>query len=167
MLGGALRVVELTNTDYQLESPGPTFAGRDILAPAAAYLASGTPVEDLGTVIDPFSLVPGLIPLPQTEGGALSGEVLWVDRFGNLQLNLDPGELESLGLRPGALVEVRVAGSERRAARWVTTYADAKPSELMVVVDSYGLVSLAFDRRSAAEALGISAGTGVTLSAGS
>jgi S-adenosylmethionine hydrolase len=55
------------------------------------------------------------------------------------------------------------AGGEIRAARWVHTYADAKPSELVLVVDSYGLLSLAFDRESAAAALRLAAGSGVTL----
>ena len=50
-----------------------------------------------------------------------------------------------------------------RAARWVHTYADAKPSELVLLVDSYGLLALAFDRESAATALGLHAGSGVTL----
>ncbi|MDQ1565199.1 MAG: hypothetical protein QOF96_79, partial [Actinomycetota bacterium] len=53
MLGGAMRVVALTNPEYQLEAPGATFAGRDIFAPAAGYLAAGTPVERLGELVDP------------------------------------------------------------------------------------------------------------------
>jgi S-adenosyl-L-methionine hydrolase (adenosine-forming) len=162
MLGGAKRVVSLTNPDYQMEAPGPTFAGRDVFAPAAGYLASGVDLAELGEEIDPLSLVPGLVPLSQPDGDGLAGEVLWVDRFGNLQLNLDPGELAALGLRCGDRLGV-VIGQERRTARWVTTYAEAKAMELVVVVDSYGLVSLAFDRSPAAEALGLRAGSAVTL----
>jgi hypothetical protein len=162
MLGGAKRVVSLTNPEYQMEAPGPTFAGRDIFAPAAGYLASGVDLAELGEEIDPLSLLPGLVPLSRPDGDGLAGEVLWVDRFGNLQLNLDPGELAELGLRPGDRLTV-VIGQERRTARWVTTYAEAKALELVVVVDSYGLVSLAFDRTPAAEALGLRAGSAVTL----
>lgn len=162
MLGGARRVVSLTDPDYQLEAPGPTFAGRDVLAPAAAHLATGVPLESLGDVVDPASLVPGLVPLSRLEDGALVGEVLWVDRFGNLQLNIDPEELAALGLKPGSLLEVRV-GSEKRLARWVGVYAEAGPMELAVVVDSYGLVALAYDRRPAAEALRLRPGSSVTL----
>ncbi len=62
----------------------------------------------------------------------------------------------------GARVEVH-AGGEIRAARWVHTYADAKPSELVLLVDSYGLLALAFDRESAAATLRLKAGSGVTL----
>jgi S-adenosyl-L-methionine hydrolase (adenosine-forming) len=162
MLGGAVKVVSLTNPEYQLEAPGATFAGRDIFAPAAGYLAAGTPIDRLGDPVDPMSLVPGMVPLSTDEGGRAAGEVLWVDRYGNAQLNIDPGDLAALGVQPGGTVEVR-CGEDRRTGRWVSSYAEARPLELAVVVDSYGLVSLTLDRRPAAEELGLRAGSAVTL----
>ena len=162
MLGGAMRVVSLTNPDYQLEAPGATFAGRDIFAPAAGYLAAGTPLESLGEIVDPMSLVPGMVPLPTDDAGRAAGEVLWVDRYGNAQLNIDPGDLAALGVEPGGAVEIR-CGQDRRTGRWVGSYAEAGPLELAVVVDSYGLVSLTLDRRAAAEELGLHPGSAVTL----
>ncbi|HYH50087.1 MAG TPA: SAM-dependent chlorinase/fluorinase [Acidimicrobiia bacterium] len=162
MLGGASRVVALTNPEYQLEAPGATFAGRDIFAPAAGYLAAGTPLEELGQLVDPLSLVPGTVPLPRDDGGRTEGEVLWVDRYGNAQLNIDPGDLAALGVAPGGPLEIR-CGQDRRTARWVGSYAEAGPLELAVVVDSYGLVSLTLDRRAAAEELGLRPGSAVTL----
>jgi len=160
--GGAQRVVSLESSEYRLEAPGPTFAGRDILAPAAAYLAGGLPLTDLGPEIDPATLIPALVPVPEVHpGGAVTGEVWWVDRFGNCQLNIDPSELGG-STTPGTRMEVHLR-TEVRAARWVHTYGDAKPSELVLLVDSYGLVTLAFDRTSAAAALGLRAGAPVTL----
>ncbi len=163
MLGGARRVIEVTSEQHRLPAPGPTFAGRDVLAPAAAYVAIGTPIDDLGESVDAATLVPGLVGLPNvTEQGALDAEVWWVDRFGNCQLNVGPEELVALGAEPGGLVQVE-AGQRAKSARWVHTYADAKPSELVLLVDSYGLCSLALDRRSAAEEYGLRSGSGVTL----
>ena len=163
MLGGAQTVVSLTNAEFHLPAPGPTFAGRDVLAPAAAALASGTPIGDLGEPVDPAGLVPGILGLPNvTESGAIDAEVWWVDRFGNVQLNVGPEELVAFGVAPGGLLEVRM-GDRAKSARWVHTYADAKPSELVVVVDSYGLCSLALDRTSAAAEYGLRAGSPVTL----
>jgi S-adenosyl-L-methionine hydrolase (adenosine-forming) len=163
MLGGAERVVSLTNTDYQLPSPGPTFAGRDVLAPAAGHLAAGLPLGDLGDEVDAAGLVPGLVSLPQPDdGGGIAGEVWWIDRFGNCQLNIGPEEITALGATPGGALEVRFR-DDARSARWVDTYADAKPSELVVVVDSYGLTSLAMDRQSAAAACGLTVGSAVTV----
>jgi S-adenosylmethionine hydrolase len=162
MLGGALRVVSLTNPEYQLEAPGATFAGRDVFAPAAGYLAAGTPLGELGELVDPMSLVPGLVPLPTDEGGRATGEVLWIDRYGNAQLNIDPDDLAALGVKPGGPVEI-LFGHDRRTGRWVTSYAEAGPLELAVVVDSYGLVSLTADRRPVADELGLKAGSAVAL----
>ncbi len=161
MAGGARTVISLDNPDFHLPAPGPTFAGRDVLAPAAGHLAAGVPFSELGSPVDPATLVPGLVALPEVrDDGSIVGEVWWVDRFGNCQLNIDPGELGAAGV--DARVEVH-AGGEIRAARWVHTYADAKPSELVLLVDSYGLLALAFDRESAAATLRLKAGSGVTL----
>jgi S-adenosylmethionine hydrolase len=163
MAGGARSVISLDNPDYQLPAPGPTFAGRDVLAPAAGHLAAGVPLAELGTPVDPATLVPGLVSLPEVrDDGSIVGEVWWVDRFGNCQLNIDPDELGAGAAGEGTRVELHV-GNEIRAARWVHTYADAKPSELVLVVDSYGLLSLALDRESAAATLRLKAGSGVTL----
>ena len=163
ILGGAQRVVSLTSTEHQLPAPGPTFAGRDALAPAAAHLAAGVDPSELGDEVDAAGLVPGLVSLPRhDEGGAIYGEVWWIDRFGNCQLNIDPDELRAHGAEPGGTLEVRF-GDQVRSVRWVHTYADAKPSELMLLVDSYGLASLALDRGSAAAECTLEPASAVTL----
>ena len=108
--------------------------------------------------------MPGLVSLPEVrDDGSIAGEVWWVDRFGNCQLNIDPDELERSGRAARARASRCTLGGEIRAARWVHTYADAKPSELVLLVDSYGLLSLALDRDSAAATLRLKAGSGVTL----
>jgi len=156
LLGGARRVVALTSEAHRLPAPGPTFAGRDVLAPAAAHLAAGG-------LLEPAGLVPGLVGLPNVlDGGALATEVWWVDRFGNCQLNIGPDDLVAAGATPGGPLEVR-CGERAKAARWVQAYAEARPSELVVLVDSYGLVALALDRRSAAAEYGLAAGSPVLV----
>jgi S-adenosyl-L-methionine hydrolase (adenosine-forming) len=163
MLGGPTRIVALERPEYQLVAPGPTFAGRDVMAPAASYLAAGTPLDALGPEIDAASLAPGLVPLPrEDDDGTIGGEVLWVDHFGNCQLNVAPEQLLERGVGPGGFVGVTIAGKERRA-RWVTAFAEAKPSELALLTDSYGMCALAFDQRSAAAELDLRAGKTVTL----
>ena len=158
MTGGATRVVSLTNEKHHLPAPGATFAGRDVMAPAAALLCNGIDLLELGDEIDPFSLVPGLMPLPREDGGTLLAEVLWVDRFGNVQLNLGPDDLAAFGED----VQVRW-GDQRRRMSMVAAYADLKPGSAGLVVDSYGMVSIATDRGSAAEELRLSPGDGVTF----
>jgi S-adenosylmethionine hydrolase len=162
MAGGPRQVVALTNPDYQLAAPGATFAGRDVMAPAAAHLGDGVPITELGEVVDPSSLVPGLLPLPSEGEHEFTGEVLWVDRYGNCQTNIDPDELGLRGVKVGDAVELRFADQTRRA-RFVHTFSEAKPSEVVVLTDSYGLLTVALDQRSAAETLGIKAGTVCTV----
>lgn len=162
MVGGATRVVELTSTEHRLAAPGPTFDGRDVFAPAAAALCRGVPLDDLGPDLDPLTLRPGLFPLPQIEDDGIGAEALWVDRYGNVQLNLGPDDLEPLGLA-GDRVLVRIDGTERSARR-VGAYADLGPGELGLAVDSYGLLALVLDQRSAAVELGVDASAAVTLS---
>src|SRR5262245_33847095 len=99
MVGGATAAVELTNTDLHLPAPGATFAGRDIFAPAAAHLCAGVPLSELGRAVDPAELVPGIVPLPRDEDGTIVGEILWVDRYGNCQLNIDPEQIDTWGDR--------------------------------------------------------------------
>ncbi len=153
MAGGARRAVALTNTEYHLPAPGPTFAGRDVFAPAAAHLCAGVPLEELGEPVDPLSLVPGIVPLSRAEDGAIEGEVLWVDRFGNAQLNLDPDDVAAMG----SPVVLRLGERSRSAVR-AETYAELGPGQVGLVVDSYGLLAVSLNRRSAAEELRLAAG---------
>jgi S-adenosylmethionine hydrolase len=108
--------------------------------------------------VDPVTLLPGLLPVTREEHGAVVAEVLWIDRFGNAQLNVDPDEVSSLGDR----VRLRFAETKRTAIR-ADNYAALRTGEVGLVVDSYGLLSIAVDRGSAAEQLGLHAGDPVTL----
>ena len=158
MVGGAGRAVSLTNADYQLPAPGPTFAGRDVFAPAAAHLCTGVDLAELGEAVDPASLMPGLLPVVREEGGRMIAEVLWVDRFGNAQLNIDPGDLAGWGDH----IRLRI-GDSSRVATVADTYDALGAGEVGLVVDSYGLVSVAVARASAADLLDAPAGTQVIL----
>ncbi len=158
MVGGARRAVALTNPDYQIPAPGPTFAGRDVMAPAAAHLCAGVELDLLGEPVDPLSLLPGIIPLSREEDGRTMGEVLWIDRFGNAQLNVDPDEIAAI---EGPLL-VR-AGDQARVATRVASFSELKPGQVGVMVDSYGLLAVVLDRRSAADELRLHTGSAVTL----
>jgi hypothetical protein len=181
-LGGAGRAVELQDRGYWLPSKGPTFAGRDVLAPAAARLAAGADLSALGDELDPGCLV----RLPELHqrcsGGTLEAEVTWVDRFGNVQLAATADDLAavlassgvgspalardgtptarsqlvvvSIGAGGTAAPEPFAAGtSKARLARVVRTYADLAEGELGVLVDSHGRLALSLNGASAARSL--------------
>ena len=158
MVGGATRAFELTNRAYQLPAPGATFDGRDVFAPVAAHLCAGVPLDEVGTQIDPAGLRPSVIPVSHLDGEVLSCEALWVDRFGNVQLNVDPDEIAEFG----EVLTVEVEG-RRRSARRVDAYAELGTGELGLIVDSYGLLAVVADQASAADELHMAAGDGVML----
>lgn len=160
LVGGADRAVILNNVSYHLPSVGAGCAARDVFAPVAGHLCLGVPFDDLGDAVDTVSLRPAVVPLTRVEDGVLQAEVLWVDHFGNAQLNVDPDEIAGYG----DLVEVSV-GAVQRAARRVGAYEQLGTGEVGLLVDSYGLVSVVLDRASAAEELRLDAGAGVALRA--
>src|SRR5437899_1007782 len=104
----------------------------DEFAPVAAHLCNGVDLAELGPEIDAVTLRPGILPLPREENGRLLCEVLWADRFGNLQLNVSADEIEQFGDH----VTVRF-GDQVRTARRRRAYGDIKAGEVGLVVDSY------------------------------
>lgn len=164
MAGGAGRAVALTNADYQLEAPGATFDGRDVFAPAAAYLCNGVDLAELGDEVDPAVLFPAAIPLPRREGDTIVSEVLWIDRYGNCQLNVDPDELgELVGVEDP--VRVKVSDGPIRVAQRSGSFGELGQGAIGLVTDSYGMLALSCNQRSAAAELQLAEGDLVTLSA--
>ena len=168
LVGGAGRAVELTSAEHRLDTwseTGSTFDGRDVFAPAAAHLCCGVPLSELGPAIEVATLTPGMLPISRREGDDLVAEVLWVDRFGNCQLNIDPTELDQL-TAAGTPLQV-AAGEELRTAERARAYAQVQPGRIGLITDSSGLVSLALPKRSAAGELGLHEGAEVRLTTAS
>ncbi|HEU4412601.1 MAG TPA: SAM-dependent chlorinase/fluorinase [Polyangiaceae bacterium] len=132
-----------------------TFHGRDLFAPAAARLAAGAALGELGRPLDPASLAPSPLPSPRREGGALAGEVVVVDRFGNLITNLEAGARAA-----GSGARVEWAGGELRLVR---TYAEAARGAPLALVNAFGVVEIAVREGSAAAAFGLGRGSPVRL----
>jgi len=164
LAGGADAAVVLNNPEYQLEAPGATFAGRDIFAPAAAHLCNGVALGELGDAIDPNLLLPGVVPLPRTEGDTVVAEVTWVDRYGNCQLNVGPDEVASLGSTISVGLTSPTGERSTRSAPVVRTFADIGGG-VGLVVDSFGMLAICVDRGSAAAELSVAPGDAVVLSA--
>lgn len=168
MAGGAERAVELVNPEYRLEAPGATFAGRDVFAPAAAHVCNGVDLAEFGPEVDPALMVPGTVPLPRVDGDELVAEVLWVDRFGNCQLNVGPDDLagwdQRVRLRVGSPGDpTRPDGPAVRTAVRAESFAGITGGGLGLVLDSYGMLAVCLDQRSAADELSLGPGDQVVL----
>ncbi|MFZ1881504.1 MAG: SAM-dependent chlorinase/fluorinase [Gaiellaceae bacterium] len=148
---------ELTEARYRLPDVSRTFHARDVFAPAAAHLASGVPIEQLGPALDPAALMRVDLPDPEVGRSQLGATVLSVDRFGNVATNVRRKHVDELGVANGDRVEIRLT-LDRYYALVASTFADAPPGELILYEDSYGLVTLAISHGDAARLTGVSSG---------
>ena len=153
---------ELTDPRYRLGEISRTFHARDIFAPAAAHLAAGVELSELGPPIDPGSLVRIVVPEPQVGRTQVSATVLVVDRFGNVATNARREHADALDLADGDRVEIRLT-LDRYYAFVAQTFADAEPGELILYEDSYGLLSLAISQGNAARLTGVSPGDEIRI----
>jgi S-adenosylmethionine hydrolase len=163
MVGGATEIVSIENPEAMIPSPGATFHGRDVFAPAAALLASGEAgLPDLGPSVSPDTVRPLLLPLPQVDMSTVSGEAWWVDHFGNVQTNIGPDELALIGVVPGSVVTLRI-GATIHSIPWVVTYTDVGSGEPLIHIDSAGLIAVAVREGRADELLALASGVAVTM----
>lgn len=157
VLQGSQRV-SLVDLPAPPDDASSTFHGRDLFAPAAARIAGDEPLSDLGTpVTDPILIA---LPEPTRTGDRLSGEVLQVDRFGNLITNI-PGRWV---VERGREARVRVSLDSGTVIGPVRqTYADVARGELVALVGSLGLLEVSVRDGSAAQRLGAERGTAVVV----
>lgn len=142
------RVVELSNQRYYLQPVSSTFHGRDVFAPAAGHLAAGIPAGDFGPELDDWKRleVPGAVK----SAGAIRGEIIYIDHFGNLITNVSARDLERLGKKTleVTLVDVTIEGLAQSYSSAVKDYA--------ALINSWGLLEISCfngraDKRSGAD----------------
>ena len=151
------RVVELTERKYSLPTISRTFEGRDRFAPAAGFLAKGIAMVSLGKTIKDFHTIE--LPKPLVSGTELRGEVVRIDRFGNLITNIDRRSFEQFA--ESRAIAVVVGG--REVPRIVATYAEAPPGELCALFGSTDHLEVAINAGDAARTLGLARGTAATV----
>jgi hypothetical protein len=159
---GVAAAHELTDERYRLSDVSHTFHARDVFCPAAAHIANGVAIEELGPRLEPAALVRTHLPEPEVGRTQVSVTVLVVDRFGNVSTNARREHLSALGADPGARVEVRLT-LDRYYAVYAETFADAAPGELLLYEDAYGLVTLAIANGDAAGLTGCAPGDEIRI----
>ena len=147
---GMREAVSLTNSRYHRPTVSHTFHGRDIFAPAAAHLARGVPLTELGEPLT--EIVSFFLPQPQMlPDGKVIGHVLHIDRFGNLVLDIREGDRML-----DEEIVLEVAG--RRIQGLGRTFADVSVGELVAYIGSSGHLEIALREGDAAQALGMEIG---------
>ena len=152
-LGGIAEARVLTSAAHRLPTVSTSFHGRDIFAPAAAHLATGVPLAELGPAVDPNELVHLALAEPVIQQGSLRAQVIYRDTFGNAKLGALAADLaRALGpLAPGTGLTVGVRGRQVDAT-WQPTFGTADPGAPLLYEDSYGRLCLAVNQGNAVEA---------------
>jgi len=163
-LNGVEEAVELANESYMLHPVSATFHGRDIFSPAAAHIAAGVALGEFGPSIEPDDLTRLELPRPEVAARRVRATVLYIDRFGNVQLNLTSADLAELGIVPGTTVEVE-AGFERYYAVAARTFAEVRRGDIVLYEDAYRNVALAINHGNAATMFATAVGEELRLSA--
>ena len=147
--GGAVSAYLLDDRDLWLPSPARTFRARDVFSPVAARLAAGLPVEAVGSPVPVAELERLAVRPPTVEDDHVHGEVVQVDHFGNLTLNLHRSDLEAAGIMLGDDVELRCSG-KTMTVPFTLTYGEVGRGRLAVCEDSFRTVTIAVNQGSAA-----------------
>ena len=145
------RAYVLDRCRYRRHPVSDTFHGRDIFAPVAAHLAAGVSAEELGTATDTVTCLD--VPLPARENDVILGEIIHIDRFGNLVSNIQGNELAGRGVET-EIEGVAIQGLSR-------SYAGGQG--LLAIIGSHGYLEVALREGSAAQRLGARVGTGLKV----
>ena len=163
-VGGVTRAFELTNKEWIIPSEGSTFEARDKFGPFAAALASNTlPIEKVGPETDVELLQNLLIPLTEKKGNIIEGEAIWNDHYGNSQTNIDPADLNEVGISHNSLIKLTI-GETSHQVKWSRNYAEIDEGKVGLVTDSWGMIAICMKNSSASTSAEISEGTKIHLS---
>ncbi len=156
-----IRVHHITASHYFIPNPGPTFHGRDIFAPVAAWLTKGIPSGNFGEEITDYIKLN--VPSPKTTANGIDGHVVHVDRFGNLITNIVYKNMQELLGEGGdtASVTINVAGRDIKGLK--KYYAEAAPGEPGAIVNGNGTVEIFVFKQNARAVLSSKRGDGVRL----
>ncbi|MCX8044077.1 MAG: SAM-dependent chlorinase/fluorinase [Desulfobacterota bacterium] len=152
------QVVEITNKEYVLPVRSATFHGRDIFAPAAAYISKGVPAARFGPVVNDPVMMSATEPVV-VDRETMRGEIIHIDRFGNLITNIHREMLERF--TAGRVFSLNVR--KKKIMRLLKNYAAAKENEVFSIIGSTGLLEISINGKSAAERLRARVGDSVTL----
>lgn len=151
-------VRHITAEHYFLNPISPTFHGRDIFAPTAAWLSKTFQTEAFGEAVTDF--VRFTMPKAKANGQGIKGVVLRVDAFGNLLTNLTAENIPA-GALQGGPIQLSING--KSVPQFGRTFATGNPGEPIAIIGSTGYVEIAVNRGNAARTLGVGRGAEVTL----
>jgi S-adenosylmethionine hydrolase len=153
-----VRLIE--NRQYRLDSEGATFDGRDLFVPAAAWLTKGQPIGSFGRLVPHYERLS--IPEPAWEKHVLAGQIVYIDRFGNLISNLTGYHVKEVrGLTKRSEPYIRIGGLTIDGL--VRSYSEGTPDQPQALINSNGYVEVFLKEGRAVDRLNVARGTGIEL----
>lgn len=160
----ARRIREISNSRFFLASPSRTFEARDKMAPVAAWLSLGRPVDVFGPSVKEYQKRP--CPEPEVRDGEVRGRILYADRFGNLITNIPASLLETASKTSGPppiAREWRLLAGKKELGGYRETYSKAEKGEVFFLCGSLGLLEIAAGEGSARERTGLGSGASIRI----
>ncbi|MHA1615818.1 MAG: SAM hydrolase/SAM-dependent halogenase family protein [Candidatus Njordarchaeales archaeon] len=158
-----IEVRKIENPKYMLPKVSTTFHGRDIFAPAAAYLSKGVPVESFGSLLpsDAFIRIPYKVATIDEQNHTYIGEILAIDSFGNVITNI-PGDafLRNEKYSSKFIIEIR---GHKHVTRFVKTYGEGSKGELILLIGSHDFVEIAINQGSAKDRIRANEGNEIII----
>jgi S-adenosylmethionine hydrolase len=151
-------IYKITNPKLMLPKISDTFHGRDIFAPAAAYIAKGTPPSEFGPEIS--KIVTLKFAKITRRKGALIGEVIHIDRFGNIITNFREKELESMEIKGMINIKLKDTGLKLKLCR---AYAQVEAQKPLAIIGSHNFLEISVNQGNAADTFKVKIGDKVTL----
>jgi len=158
---GIRHVYSITNPKLMLPSVASTFHGRDVFAPAAAYLANGTAPTEFGPEISDFMVPRFAKPVLKTDG--LVGEVLHIDDFGNIITNIMSKDLEKIRVKPKNLLSIKMKKRSWKI-RFCTAYGDVATKTVLVLIGSHDFLEIAVNQGNASKKFNVKVSDAVAVS---
>ena len=156
-----VEVRHLENRQYRLDSEGATFDGRDLFAPAAAWLTKGQPIGSFGRLVPNYERLP--VSEPAWDKHVMAGEIVYIDRFGNLISNLTAYHIREVrGVTKRADPYIRIGGVT--IDRFVHSYGEGSADSPQALINSNGYIEVFLKEGRAADQLHVARGARIELS---
>lgn len=162
ILGGAEKIVEITNPKFMIKPVSPIFHGRHIFAPAAAYLAKGVKIEEFGPEVKLDDLVPAPYSEATIRNSVMEAEVININKFGSLNLNILHATWDKLNIRLKQKVKVSIRGKKIEMV-FAETFGQVEVNIPLILKDDYGRVEIAINLGDFAKEYGVKLGDQVLI----
>jgi S-adenosyl-L-methionine hydrolase (adenosine-forming) len=161
-LGGIKMIVEITNEKFMRKPVSPIFHGRDIFAPAAAYLSKGIKIEEFGKELQENELVKAPYDEAIAVNGEIEAKIISINKFGSAHLNITHAVWDKLSVKLKDSITVNF-NNKGLAMPYCLTFGDVKKGKELILKDDYGRIELAVNQGSLKERHGFKIGDKITI----